>query len=167
MLAFSDGNESRCCSIFLTLWHTTCDKMSNSKMAPSSYFCSWLSTSSSQASIFKFYIFPNLISLGLPSYISNKYYGEILDGVPMVRGFFVVTISENIMVLCSQSITLLLLFSVIVTLNTIKQSFSWFNKLNYIFYKDNVLWQTWTFDIHIRYIYILSNTSTVEWKSLD
>lgn len=57
----------------------------------------------------------------------------------MVRGFFVVTISENIMVLCSQSITLLLLFSVIVTLNTIKQSFSWFNKLNYIFYKDNVL----------------------------
>lgn len=85
----------------------------------------------------------------------------------MVRGFFVVTISENIMVLCSQSITLLLLFSVIVTLNTIKQSFSWFNKLNYIFYKDNVLWQTWTFDIHIRYIYILSNTSTVEWKSLD
>lgn len=111
--------------------------------------------------------FTNLISLGLPSYISNKYYDAILDGVPMVRGFFVVTISENIMVLCSQSITLLLLFSVIVTLNTIKQSFSWFNKLNYIFYKDNVLWQTWTFDIHIRYIYILSNTSTVEWKSLD
>lgn len=53
-----------------------------------------------------------------------------------------VTISENIMVLCSQSITLLLLFSVIVTLNTIKQSFSWFNKLNYIFYKDNILGQT-------------------------
>ena len=51
--SLSVGTESRCCSIFLTVWHITFDKMSNLKMAPSNYFCSRLCTSSSQAGIFK------------------------------------------------------------------------------------------------------------------